>query len=134
MSVAIIADSGSALEAITSTVAALPSLHIVRHHYGRTSVGASLAQFRPELVVVDEMHWPKLALQRIAEVHALLPQAKVVVRASRPEALWLADALRNGASAVVPQTAGPAMLAVVLQEVTATPAVAIQPDPVPVAA
>ena len=36
---------------------------------------------------------------------------------SRPEAGWLADALHAGASAVVPATAGPETLGLVLQEV-----------------
>ena len=65
------------------------------------------------------MRWPRLALQRLDEIRDVLPHARVVVRAARPEAGWLADALRAGASAVVPATAGAETLGVVLNEVVA---------------
>ena len=65
------------------------------------------------------MHWPRLALQRLEEIHEVLPEARVIVRAARPDAGWLADALRAGASAVVPATAGAETLGVVLAEVVA---------------
>jgi DNA-binding NarL/FixJ family response regulator len=117
ISVALIADSGPALEAMTSSLASVPGVTIVRHCHGRTRVGAGLRRCAPDLVLLDEMHWPRLALQRLNEIHELLPEAHVVVRAARPDAGWLADALRAGASAVVPATAGPETLGLVLQEV-----------------
>jgi DNA-binding NarL/FixJ family response regulator len=117
ITVALIADSGPALEAMTRSLAALPGVDIVRHCHGHTPIGASLKRCAPDLVLLDEMHWPRLALQRLDEIHEALPQARVVVRAARPDAGWLADALRAGASAVVPATAGPKTLGLVLQEV-----------------
>jgi DNA-binding NarL/FixJ family response regulator len=117
ITVALIADSGPALEAMTRSLAALPGVDIVRHCHGHTPIGASLKRCAPDLVLLDEMHWPRLALQRLDEIHEALPQARVVVRAARPDAGWLADALRAGASAVVPATAGPETLGLVLQEV-----------------
>jgi DNA-binding NarL/FixJ family response regulator len=117
IAVALIADSGPALEAMTSSLSALPGVNIVRHCHGHARIGASLTRCEPDLVLLDEMHWPRLALQRLDEIRALLPQTRVVVRASRPDAGWLADALRAGASAVVPATAGAEMLGVVLKEV-----------------
>ena len=119
ISVALIADSGPALEAMTSSLASVPGVNIVRHCHGHARVGAGLQRCAPDLVLLDEMHWPRLALQRLDEIHELLPQARVVVRAARPDAGWLADALRAGASAVVPATAGPGTLRLVLQEVIA---------------
>lgn len=121
INVALVADSGSALEAMTSSLASLSNVYIVRHCHGGTSIGRSLRPFAPDLVLIDEMDWPKLALQRIAEVRLTVPFAKVVVRASRPEAGWLADALRAGACAVVPRSAGPATLGIVLNEVMDAP-------------
>jgi DNA-binding NarL/FixJ family response regulator len=117
ISVALIADSGPALEAMTRSLTALPGVDIVRHCHGHTPLGAGLKRCAPDLVLLDEMHWPRLALQRLDEIHEVLPQARVVVRAARPDAGWLADALRAGASAVVPATAGPETLGLVLQEV-----------------
>jgi DNA-binding NarL/FixJ family response regulator len=119
ISVALIADDGPALEAMTRSVSALAGIHIVRHCHGHAHVGAGLKRCAPDLVLLDEMHWPRLALERLREIHEMLPEARVIVRAARPDAGWLADALRAGASAVVPATAGAETLAVVLQEVVA---------------
>jgi DNA-binding NarL/FixJ family response regulator len=127
ISVALIADSGAALEAMTSSLASLPGVNIVRHCHGHARVGAGLVRCAPDLVLLDEMHWPRLALQRLAEIHAIVPSARVIVRAARPDAGWLADALRAGACAVVPATAGPETLGVVLQEVVAERMDAPQP-------
>ena len=117
IAVALVADSGPALEAMTRSLAALPGVDIVRHCHGHTRIGAGLKRCAPDLVLIDEMHWPRLALKRLDEVREVLPQARVVVRAARPDAGWLADALRAGASAVVPATAGPETLGLILQEV-----------------
>jgi DNA-binding NarL/FixJ family response regulator len=117
ISVALIADSGPALEAMTRSVAALPGVDIVRHCHGHAPIGAGLKRCAPDLVLLDEMHWPRLALQRLDELRELLPDTRIVVRSARPDAGWLADALRAGARAVVPATAGPETLGVVLKEV-----------------
>jgi DNA-binding NarL/FixJ family response regulator len=119
ISVALIADSGPALEAMTSSLSSVPGVEIVRHCHGHAPVGTGLTRFAPDLILLDEMRWPRLALQRLTEIRETLPHARVVVRASRPDAGWLAEALRVGASAVVPATAGPETLAVVLNEVIA---------------
>jgi DNA-binding NarL/FixJ family response regulator len=117
ISIALVADRGAALEAMTRSVATLAQADIVRHCHGRTPIAPALARFAPDVVLVDEMGWPKLALQRIEEIRATLPNARIVVRAERPEAGWLAEALRSGASAVVPATAGPETLGLVVAEV-----------------
>ena len=117
ITVALIADSGPALEAMTSCVSSLQGVNIVRHCHGHARIGAGLKRCAPDLVLLDEMHWPRLALQRLDEILEVLPATRVVVRSARPDAGWLADALRAGASAVVPATAGPETLGVVLKEV-----------------
>ena len=117
ISVALVADSGPAMEAMTRSVSTLAHVDIVRHCHGHAPIAPALARCAPDLVLVDEMGWPRLAMQRIEEIRATLPHARIVVRAERPEAGWLADALRAGASAVVPATAGPETLGLVLAEV-----------------
>jgi DNA-binding NarL/FixJ family response regulator len=117
ISIALVADSGAALEAMTRSVSTLAQVDIVRHCHGRGPIAPALTRFAPDLVLVDEMGWPKLALQRIEEIRTLLPDARIVVRAERPEAGWLGEALHAGASAVVPATAGPETLGLVLAEV-----------------
>lgn len=117
ISVALVADSGTAMEAMTRSLASLSSVNIVRHCHGHTPIAPALVRFAPDLVLVDEMHWAKLALRRVEEIHQTLPAACIVVRSERPEAGWLAAALRAGACAVVPATAGPETLGRVLAEV-----------------
>ena len=95
ISVALIADSGPALEAMTSSLASVPGVNIVRHCHGHARIGAGLTRCAPDLVLLDEMRWPRLALQRLDEIRDLLPHAHVVVRAARPEAGWLAEALQR---------------------------------------
>jgi DNA-binding NarL/FixJ family response regulator len=134
ISVALVADSGTAMEAMTRSVSTLPQVKIVRHCHGRAPIAAALTRFAPDLVLVDEMGWPRLALRRIEEIRATLPQARIVVRAERPEGGWLADALRAGASAVVPATAGPETLGLVLAEVVSERDVDLRANPATVAA
>ena len=106
ISVALIADSGPALEAMTSSLASVPGVNIVRHCHGHARIGSGLTRCAPDLILLDE-------------IRAALPHAHVVVRAARPESGWLAEALQAGASAVVPATAGAETLGVVLNEVVA---------------
>ena len=117
ISVALVADSGAAMEAMTRSVSTLAHVDIVRHCHGHAPIAPALTRCAPDLCLVDEMGWPRLAMQRIEEIRATLPQARIIVRAARPESAWLADALRGGASAVVPATAGPETLGLVLAEV-----------------
>ena len=128
ISVALIADNGPAMEAMTRSLASLPGVHIVRHCHGHARIGAGLKRCEPDLVLLDEMHWPRLALQRLDEIRAVLPHTRVVVRSERPEASWIADALRGGASAVVPATAGAETLGVVLKEVVSESGHLTQPS------
>ena len=134
ISVALVADSGPAMEAMTQSVATLAHVAIVRHCHGRTPIAPALARCTPDLVLVDEMGWPRLAMQRIEEIRATLPHARIVIRAERPEASWLADALRAGASAVVPATAGPETLGLVLAEVVSERELTVHANPAALAA
>jgi DNA-binding NarL/FixJ family response regulator len=97
----VIADSGPAMADLTRLLLGLKNIEL-RHASGRTDVSALVGGFAPDLVLVDEMHWPRLALARLDEVHRAAPSAAIVVLAERLEGGWLADALRKGAAAVVP--------------------------------
>jgi DNA-binding NarL/FixJ family response regulator len=115
----VIADSGSALSSLTSALVAFDGVDIVRHASGRTRVESLIRSFAPDIVLIDEMRWPPLALARIAEVRRAAPAASIVVLAERLEGSWLADALRGGAAAVMPAGADPETFRQVLSEVLA---------------
>jgi len=59
-------------------------------------------------------------MDRVSEVRAAAPAATVVVVAGDAGSRWLADALRAGASAVLPGGLGAEALAAVLHEVIAS--------------
>ncbi|MDX6560631.1 MAG: hypothetical protein QOD65_445, partial [Gaiellales bacterium] len=75
----------------------------------------------PDVVIIDEIHRPRLVLSHVEALTAQAPQVGIVVLTTRPDAGWLADALRAGAAAVAPAGLGPAMLERVLGEVVAGP-------------
>ena len=121
----VIADSGPVLAAVTRALVEFNGVEIVRHASGRARVSALVRGFAPDLVLIDEMHWPPLALARVREVRAAAPRASVVVLAEQLEGGWLADALRLGAAAVMPASADSDTFRQVLSEVLArTPAAA----------
>jgi DNA-binding NarL/FixJ family response regulator len=121
IAVMIIADSGAGLRRISQALNELPDVHIVRHCSGGAPVGATVASAAPDLVVLDELAWPRMTVRRISEIgeHSA---ARVILSTSQLEAGWLADALRAGASALVPRSADAATLRTVMAEVLATDA------------
>jgi DNA-binding NarL/FixJ family response regulator len=125
--VVIIADSGAGLQRISQVLNELPDVHIVRHCSGGAPVGATIAASAPDLVVLDELGWPRMTVRRITEIteHSA---ARVILSTSQLEASWLADALRAGASALVPRSANAATLRTVMAEVLATDALETSMD------
>lgn len=114
--VAIIADNGAAMRRLSEVVSELPDVHIVRHCSGGAPVAATVAATAPDVVLLDELHWPGMTVQRVAEISAM-GDAPVIVCAARLDAGWLADALRAGASALVPRAADATTLRTVIGEV-----------------
>jgi DNA-binding NarL/FixJ family response regulator len=119
--VVIVADRGAALQRLSELLNALPDVHILRHLSGGAPVGATVAAAAPDVVVLDELRWPGMTVRRVAEMSELSP-TRVVVCASHLEAGWLADALRAGAAAVIPQSADASTLRIVIGEVLAADA------------
>jgi DNA-binding NarL/FixJ family response regulator len=120
-SAVIITDDAADLARLTTSVAALPDIDVVRLTSGRTSVGRLMAVHQPSLVVIDEMEPQRLALERLAEIRATAPRAAVVVLAPAGSR-WLGEALRAGAAAVVPGAPNAQALTAVLRD-------ALAPDP-----
>jgi DNA-binding NarL/FixJ family response regulator len=113
----IVANSGAVQAEVTHALLEARNVEIVRHVSGRSDVATIVEGFRPDLVVVDEMHWPPRALSRVAEARQAAPDAAIVVRAESIEGAWLAQALREGASAVIPAQASAATFRQVVAEV-----------------
>jgi two-component system, NarL family, response regulator DesR len=116
----VIADSGTAMAALTQSLRRMPDLEIVRYASGRHSIALIARASQPDLVLIDEMHWREAALARLAEARREAPGAAIVVLAAERDAGWLADALRAGAAAVLPGGVDDATLELVLREVLVT--------------
>jgi DNA-binding NarL/FixJ family response regulator len=117
----VVADSGSVLAAITSSLCRLEHVDIVAYASGRAHLDAVVRAAGPDVVLVDEMRRPGQSLERIAEIRAAEPLAKVVGLTDRPDSTWVAEALRAGATAVVPRDLAPETLGLVLREALGTP-------------
>ncbi len=133
ISVALIADSGPALEAMTRSLAALPGVDIVRHCHGHARIGAGLKRCAPDLVLLDEMHWPRLALQRLDEIREAAARRRA--SSSGPHGPTPAGSPTPCAPARARSSRpppGPRRSALVLQEVVSEPA--RRPHPTRVAA
>jgi DNA-binding NarL/FixJ family response regulator len=115
--VLVVADSGSAMAAITASLSGILEVDIVGYANGGTHVAPIVRAASPDIVLVDEMHWPPLALARIDEACSAGAGVHVVGLAESPDAGWVLDALRAGAATVVPRGLDAATLATVLRDV-----------------
>ena len=125
--VVVVADSGAGLRRLSDVLAGLPDVQLVRHCSGSAPIAPNLIT-AADLVLLDELRWPRMTVRRIAEIRAA-GRAFVVVSASDLEAGWLADALRAGASALIPQSADAATLRIVMEEVVLAGARETSDDP-----
>jgi DNA-binding NarL/FixJ family response regulator len=76
-----------------------------------------LADSRPDVVIVDDLGAPPQAVKRIADVHAALPEAKVILLVPDTSLDWLEDAVRAGAHAVLSKTIDPVSAGTLLREI-----------------
>lgn len=112
----VIADSNPTRTSITGALCALSAVDIVAHASGTAPVGTLVETIRPDVVFVDELRWVGEAVARVREVRTAHPEAVVIGLVERPDAGWIVDGLRAGATAVVPRDLDPTTLALVLDE------------------
>ena len=115
----VIANDGQTMASLTKALVRLDGVQVVRHLSGRVAVESLVRKAAPALVVLGEMRWPALAMARIAEVRHAAPAAALLVSYSDPEADWLAEALRCGATAVLPDNSDELTFALVIREALA---------------
>ena len=115
----IVADAVDELASLEAAVDSVGGMCVVRRRGTRSHLGRILADSNAELVVIAGLTDPVQALERLAEVRDACPTAGVVMLSAEPGAVWLADALRRHAAAVLPGRVQPRSLAIVLREVLA---------------
>jgi DNA-binding NarL/FixJ family response regulator len=77
-----------------------------------------MAAEQPDVVVLDEMAKPALALARIQEARAAAPDAKVVLLTGRMHEAWLAEAVEAGADAAVCKSLHPRGVAMLIRAIS----------------
>ena len=113
----VVADSGAVMSAVTQSLHRLRGVEIVAYASGRARLDAVVRAVGPDVVLIDEMRRSGTAAVRIAEVRDALPSAAVIGLTDRLESSWVIDAMRAGASTVVPCDLDPTTLEAVLREV-----------------
>jgi DNA-binding NarL/FixJ family response regulator len=115
----IVADTVEELGGLARAVDSVGAMCVVRRRGTRAHLDRVLADSNAELVVIAGLSDAVQALERLAEVRHACPTAGVVMLSAEPGAVWLADALRRHAAAVLPGRVQPRSLAIVLREVLA---------------
>ena len=114
----VVADSRFVAEMIQRSLRSDPGIDVVGCADGRTSVAHEVAAAQPAAVVFDEMADPGLALRRIREARAAVPDAKLVVLIARTDHAWLTQAVDAGADAAICKTVHPTGLAVLVRAIS----------------
>lgn len=115
----VIGESGPARTSITRALCRIDDVDIVAHARGHASVFTLVDTLRPDVVFVDEPRRVTEAIARIREIRTAHPAAVVIGLVERPDAGWIVEGLRAGATAVVPRDLSPSTLALVLDEALA---------------
>jgi DNA-binding NarL/FixJ family response regulator len=125
----IVAGDGRVLAELTSVLREIPTVDIAAYANGRARIDRIIEALHPDVVIVEEMRRPALAVTRIADAHAADPACVIIGLTEGADASWAADGLRAGASAVVPRDLSANVMQQVLVEAIAAgrPAIA-QPN------
>ena len=113
----IVADHSLVVHAIRLALRQTAGFQVVGFVDGRQSAAGSLAELRPDVVLVDDMQNPDHALARLREASEHAPDARILLLTLRMEDAWLEEAFEAGASAIVSKTVHPVALGTLLREI-----------------
>src|ERR1700716_449403 len=80
-------------------------------------IRAALAQTRPDVVLIDDMHDQDDTLQRVREVAEGAPEAKTLLLTRHSDSRWLDQAFEAGAEVVLSKSINPLAVGTLLREV-----------------
>jgi DNA-binding NarL/FixJ family response regulator len=115
----IVTDNGFAAEAIRRALRHASGIEVAGYVDGRRSCASAIAETDPDVVLVDEMTWAASAVDRIRELRACAPEAKIIALVSEPRAPWLSQAVAAGAHAAIAKTVEPATLGALVRDIWA---------------
>jgi DNA-binding NarL/FixJ family response regulator len=114
----IVADHSLVVHSIRLALRQTAGFQVVGFIDGRTPAGQSLAELRPDVIVVDDMQYPEHAIARLREATEHVPGSKRLLLTVRMEEEWLSEAFDAGADGVVSKTVHPVSLGTLLREIS----------------
>src|SRR5215217_3915747 len=119
MRVVIVADSALVAESIRGIVRHAPGCRILGYVSANRPCGAPISEAAPDVVIIDDPHGAGATLERIREIRAAAPSAKIVLLAHEMERGNLAEATAAGIDAAISRVGDPARIRLLLSAVTA---------------
>jgi DNA-binding NarL/FixJ family response regulator len=116
-SMVIVADSSFVIETIRLALRSSAGLEILGKLDGRASVRRPIAQYQPNVVLVDEMQNPDDARERIRECREEAPSSSIFLVSMRMDDEWVAQAIDAGVDACLSQAAHLPTLGMLIREV-----------------
>jgi len=115
--VLVVTDQSGVVYALRRMLRQTPGFALAGYVDGRNAVGNVVRQARADVVIVDDLGAPELALKRVAEVHEAAPAAKTVLLVTDTAQGWVEDAVAAGAQAVLSKSIDPVSAATLLREI-----------------
>jgi len=117
MRLLIVADNVVAAEAIRRELRHASGFHVTGFVRGRTPCALTVAQAKPEVVLVDDMRDASVTLARVVEAREATPRAKLILVTLCMGPEWLDQARAAGVDAAVSKTAQPGSFGLLVREV-----------------
>jgi len=117
MRILIVADNAVTANGIRLEMRHATGCRIVGFLSGRRSCELIVAQEKPDVVLLDDMHSTELTLERIAELRRAVPEAKIVLLTLCMDTNWLAEASEAGIHAAVAKVARPGGIGTLVREI-----------------
>jgi DNA-binding NarL/FixJ family response regulator len=114
----VITDSRFVAEIIQRSLRSDAGIDVLDYIDGQRSCHDEIVAVQPDVIVLDEMAQPALALARIQEARAAAADAKLVLLTARMQDAWLAEAVAAGADAAVSKSLHPRGIAMLIRAIS----------------
>jgi DNA-binding NarL/FixJ family response regulator len=129
MHVVILTADGAAAEAVRRALRYAPSCHVLGWVDARRPYGRLAGAVVPDVVVLDDAAGTSTLLERLPDIRATHPRAKVVLLSASVDATLLARAAAARIDAVVSKATSPAAVGTLVREIAAGTVFHFPPGP-----
>jgi DNA-binding NarL/FixJ family response regulator len=125
----IVTDNSFAAQSIRLALRQTAGFEVIGFVDGTMPLGERVADAHVDVVVVDDMQEPEMALTRLQELATLCPDAKRIFLTMRMDDESLSQVFEVGAQAVISKAVHPVSLATLLREISRGTVVHVPPRP-----